>query len=833
MAVALVGSGPARDAVEAALGDVNAAVADVDPGGIAGAELAVVTGQAGDPAFETADVTAREHDTPWLAVEIGGLAGYPVVEGAVSGFGPDTGCYRCLAARVRANTDPGQEPQAAPDPETARYVGAIAGRAAVRFLQQRDDTLLGTVIEVPHTERQFLPVPHCECNGDRDRTLEWTDRERDVETALAHAEIGLDERVGIVSEVGEAESFPVPYYLARIAGTSGFSDVTAARNAAGVDADWNAAFMKALGEGLERYCAGVYRTDSFEVGRPNEIENAVPPSAFVQRRNGNSDVATDGGDAADDDGEGGSTDDIEDQLDTDLDEAFDPDPDEVFEEALAEESDSGEEAAAETAETAESSPDTDSGDGEEDVFVDAKPDEDDEEGPPTSEDFWEDGEADEGVEERETTDVDEPGEDESVDSDDSADDEVAAASGEGADESEEEKVGEASDEDVEATLDADTGAELEAELDDALAETMGDDDATDDEDASAAMEASTDAPPEQEDASDDTTDAASEAEADDGDASLDDVGTMDLDGEPETVDVGDTGSAQGDDTLEVTVQGPEIEWTTGENLATGETVSLPAEFVHFPPPTEQFRPGVTTGLGLGNSTVEATLSGLYEVIERDAMMLSWYSTFEPLELSIEDDAFGTLVDRASSERLSVTPLLLTQGVDVPVVAVAVHREEWPKFALGSGAHLNPTRAATGALAEAIQNWLELRGMGRDDAATADGAIGEYAAMPERAVDFIDAPSTVPAESVGPETVPSGRAHVDAVVERLQEATLSAYVARTTTRDVAALGFEAVRVLVPAAQPLFFGDAYFGERAETVPRELGFVPRLDRPHHPFP
>jgi ribosomal protein S12 methylthiotransferase accessory factor len=48
-----------------------------------------------------------------------------------------------------------------------------------------------------------------------------------------------------------------------------------------------------------------------------------------------------------------------------------------------------------------------------------------------------------------------------------------------------------------------------------------------------------------------------------------------------------------------------------------------------------------------------------------------------------------------------------------------------------------------------------------------------------------------------------------------------------------LGFRAVRVLVPSAQPLFFDDPYFGDRARSVPDELGFAAELDREHHPFP
>jgi ribosomal protein S12 methylthiotransferase accessory factor len=55
----------------------------------------------------------------------------------------------------------------------------------------------------------------------------------------------------------------------------------------------------------------------------------------------------------------------------------------------------------------------------------------------------------------------------------------------------------------------------------------------------------------------------------------------------------------------------------------------------------------------------------------------------------------------------------------------------------------------------------------------------------------------------------------------------------TPRDLELLGLEAVRALVPEAQPLFVDEPYFGERAEQVPRELGYEPRLGRQHHPFP
>ena len=124
-------------------------------------------------------------------------------------------------------------------------------------------------------------------------------------------------------------------------------------------------------------------------------------------------------------------------------------------------------------------------------------------------------------------------------------------------------------------------------------------------------------------------------------------------------------------------------------------------------------------------------------------------------------------------------------------------------------------------------------MGPDRAADESGAIGRYAALPAAARAFVDPGTTVPVETVGPEAIPEGRAALEAVIERLASVDLAAYAARLTPRDVEGLGFEAVRVVLPRAQPLFTGDAYFGERARTVPGTFGYEPRLDRDHHPFP
>ena len=569
--VAVVGSGPATEAAVAALADVDVTVTRPAVDGVADADLAVVVGLAGSPGFERANALAHDAGVPWLGVEIGGVGGRPLdeVAAAVSGFGPEEGCFACLAARVEAASDEPATDGPTATRSDARLAGAVAGRQAVEAL---DAGVTGEVVEVPHARRSFLPVPGCPvCGRERGRTLERTFREVPLEDALERAEGAVDERVGVVTGVGERDSFPAPYYLAALCETTGFSDAEAPRHAAGVADGWDRAYMKALGEALERYSAGVYREDDFAVAPSAALADAVPPTAFVR-------------------------------------------------------------------------PDRFSG-----------------------------------------PNLDEP-----------------------------------------------------------------------------------------------------------------------------------------------------VAWVEGEDLAAGGPVHLPAEFVQFPPPEERYKPAITTGLGLGSSTVEALCSGLYEVIERDATMLGWYSTYEPLGLSVADETYDRLARRARSEDLAVTPLSVTQDVDVPVVAVAVHREDpWPRFALGSAADLDADAAAVSALAEALQNWMELRAMGPEAADDEEGAIGRYADFPREVRGMVEPSATVSSADLGPAAVPTGAAELDALVERLTAADVDAYAARVTPPDVERLDFEAVRVLAPAAQPLFTGEAYFGERARTVPRELGFRPRLDRAYHPYP
>ena len=566
MDIGVVGDGPAAEAVDAALGDVDVNAFSVEPALLDGFDLAVVVATTGSPAF----AAANERLDRWVAVEVGGVGGVALadVDAAVTVF--ENTCYHCLRTRVASGATESSETADAPTGtrSAVRYAGALAGRTVVQLLS--GGSVGDTVREVPGPTRHLLPVPDCSCGDAPDAALPRADRSRSVSAAIDRAERAVDARVGLLSTVGERESFPVPYYVSRLADTAPFSDGNAAAFAGGAADDWDVAFMKALGEGLERYAAAVYDPSTFTTGSATEVQNPVTPDAFVRP-----DDAT----------------------------RYDPDD--------------------------------------------------------------------------------------------------------------------------------------------------------------------------------------------------------------------------------------RLSWVCGETLADGTATHLPAEFVHFPPPERRYRPPITTGLGLGNSGPAAALAGLYEVIERDATMTTWYATTEPLGLSVDDSVLDRLRKRARAESLSVSTLLVTGDIDVPVVAAAVHRDgDWPRFAAGSGASLDPAAAARSAVAEALQNWTELRSMGREAADDAGAAIGRHADRPPETAAFFDPTTTVDTAGIGEPDL-DGSAALETVVERVQAVGLSPVVARLTTRDLATLGFEAVRVLVPRAQPLFTGEPFFGDRAREVPRSMGYEPALDRPYHPFP
>jgi ribosomal protein S12 methylthiotransferase accessory factor len=174
----------------------------------------------------------------------------------------------------------------------------------------------------------------------------------------------------------------------------------------------------------------------------------------------------------------------------------------------------------------------------------------------------------------------------------------------------------------------------------------------------------------------------------------------------------------------------ELPWIEAEDLMGGGAIWIPFDLVHTdcrdPRGHESADfPICSNGLASGNHRLEAILSGLYEVIERDANAL-W--ALRPrasraatrLDLaSVDDPACRALIDRLAEAKMMLSVWDMTS--DVGVAAFFVRLREGPGNThlplgafCGAGCHLSRGIALSRALTEAAQSRLTYISGSRDD-----------------------------------------------------------------------------------------------------------------------
>ena len=306
----------------------------------------------------------------------------------------------------------------------------------------------------------------------------------------------------------------------------------------------------------------------------------------------------------------------------------------------------------------------------------------------------------------------------------------------------------------------------------------------------------------------------------------------------------------------------EIWWAEGRSLATGEPRFVPATFVYVPYRAtcedELLGPGTSTGMASGPSWAAACASGLLEVCERDAFMITWLNRLSRPRLRVAPASrLGREVTRALGRRRGrVTFVDLTNDLRVPtvlaVMETALHGR--PVRTLGAAARATYEAAAGKALLEACSDLerlqLVLEGPQRDWRPTPDfGNVNDFGAhsqvyldpQHQPVLDFLTA--SADECDLGGERLPGDpEALLRALVERVVGCGLDAIAVTLTTRDLEELGIEVVKVIVPGAVPLppdhrwqWLGH----RRVYEVPRRIGARDRdatpddllLDYPH-PF-
>jgi ribosomal protein S12 methylthiotransferase accessory factor len=309
-----------------------------------------------------------------------------------------------------------------------------------------------------------------------------------------------------------------------------------------------------------------------------------------------------------------------------------------------------------------------------------------------------------------------------------------------------------------------------------------------------------------------------------------------------------------------------VAWVPGWSLTGHEAVLVPACLVYMPYAPcfldrgeQVVAPAVSTGLACATALDDAVLRGLYEVVERDAFMITWMNR---LRVPAVDFATHPVLHRMYDEHLRRHGLryhLFETTTDVPIRSflclLVDEMRDPPMICAGGAASLDPVRAAGKAMCEAVQTREWAKFLGRDGVAGDVGSdwagvrtfedhvrLYAYTDM-SAAVDFLlnrEPAHTPPDWRSG--AVGESRTDLRTVVDVLAAAGHEAIALDLTTPDVRECGYSVARAIVPQLQPLDASHVHRflgGHRLYEAPVRMGHaaVPTefddLNPCPHPYP
>lgn len=301
-----------------------------------------------------------------------------------------------------------------------------------------------------------------------------------------------------------------------------------------------------------------------------------------------------------------------------------------------------------------------------------------------------------------------------------------------------------------------------------------------------------------------------------------------------------------------------IYWTPGESLLSGRSRHIPAALVYIPYrprrpecPTDFVGLSVSSGQACAATRTRAVLSGLYEVVERDAFMIRWVRRLAPTRIDfLKSPALAEMYERYFAGcNLHFEVFDLTLDIAIPTVLGVARSESagGTVLAVGAASDLSEEEAIAKALKESYQSivWArELRAKRPSWRPAPDYAnVRDFEdhvrlyAEPDMArhLDFI----LNSAERRSPRPAPAFEGvedELDGALAAVERVGLDAVVVDTTSPEIAELGLHCPKVFLPGAVQLTAAHgmpAYGADRLYEVPGRLGFTAPIHREFNPVP
>jgi ribosomal protein S12 methylthiotransferase accessory factor len=300
-----------------------------------------------------------------------------------------------------------------------------------------------------------------------------------------------------------------------------------------------------------------------------------------------------------------------------------------------------------------------------------------------------------------------------------------------------------------------------------------------------------------------------------------------------------------------------IRWVRATSLITGATRYVPACLVYLPYAPRDRADLLSLAMSSGQAchvdTERALATGLYEVVERDAFVITWLRRLRLPRVEVgRDRELAAVIDRHFARtglELHFFDMTLDLALPTFLCVCEGRSARGPMFTIGAATRATAREAACKALVEAGQTWFWARELlaGRPDWRPAPdwSNVREFSdhvrlyAEPEMARELaflLDTPAR--AELPRPEDHAPARAALARAIDVIARAGHDVLAIDTTPRDVAAAGYVAVKVLVPGLAIMWcdqFIPPLGSPRIRSVPETLGLAasPGLNLVPHPFP
>jgi ribosomal protein S12 methylthiotransferase accessory factor len=289
-----------------------------------------------------------------------------------------------------------------------------------------------------------------------------------------------------------------------------------------------------------------------------------------------------------------------------------------------------------------------------------------------------------------------------------------------------------------------------------------------------------------------------------------------------------------------------IHWTRGTWYGTSEPVWVPAlpTYFNFEACQHEFFCQVSSnGLAAGADADDAATRALFELIERDAFMLTWLCQLPARRIVLDDSLEPGMreVVRTLERRGASIELYLLDGTDLDVPAVMClalgDTVSWPAVSVALSCHLDPRIAVKKAILEQghVGPYLTRKVAERKTPPQTPAEVhtledhAAYYFSPDKLVafDFIRSSEKAP---VALRDLPAaGDVSPAAVRARLDAAGVQVAVVDVTSPDLRGTPFRVARAVGLDVQPIHFGERFRRLMSARLEKHSGGRPLNFHPH----